>query len=127
MSDSVARIRLLELLPGVIADAEQFLTSQAEFCLPDGMYGRLCLVAGYLANLGLKPDGDLLVTEYKRNVLGTGLHMEAHPELYESKEEIEFVRSCIFKTFSRTLESLRRLLQMVSGSPAPGNATSDSS
>jgi hypothetical protein len=61
MMDSVARNRLLALLPEVSGKLERFLATSDPF--PVGIV-EFDAVAGYLGDMGLKPDGEWLLREF---------------------------------------------------------------
>jgi hypothetical protein len=129
--------RLRELLQAIIGELERFLSSDpATNRLKPVLLGigiDLQLAAGYLAAMGLKPDGDWLLKAYDRDVIKTGFALlesdmwANDPEkaqrlgysrqwFGEQEKVREWRRRHIQITAGLMLESLRRLLEMVSDS-----------
>jgi hypothetical protein len=131
MMDSVARNRLLALLPAVSGKLERFLASHDPF--PVGIV-ELEAVAGYLGDIGLKPDGERLLREFDL-VFQQGIALveserwakepEAAARLgyalqfsKESKEMRDTRRTAIRGMAHGILERLRELVLLLSGGKA---------
>jgi hypothetical protein len=133
MSDSAARSRLLELLPAIISKLEVYLSlgpaDLKVYPLPLGFDDELRLAAGYLADVGLKPDGELLREQY-HVAMETGFKLLESERWAEDPEgaakagyslrwrgETERVREdrrqYIQYTAQQMLARLRRLREMV--------------
>jgi hypothetical protein len=136
MLDSVARTRLLVLLPAVSGKLERFIASNDHF--PVGIV-ELDALAGYLADLGLKPDGEWLLRQFDLTLQQGFALLESErwakdpegaellnyaPQFAKESEEVRDTRrTAIRGMVQRMLERLRELLLILSGGKS-GKASS---
>jgi hypothetical protein len=83
--------RLLGLLDDLIGRLEQCLSAPEGF-YPTGLTESVPLAAQYLTQIGMAPDGKLLLDDFNRLVLGAGFDLLLTDDAARSPDSVEWLR-----------------------------------